>query len=353
MLILFRPYKLGQFVDIGGTAGTVKDVNLFVTELATADNVQIIVPNGQAWGSIITNFSAHDTRRVDLVFGIDYGDDIEKAKAIILKLANADARVKQDPEPWVRVTNLGDSSVDLTTRLWCDAGDYWELKFAMTQGVKKPSMQKASRSPIRIRWKSRKQANRLPLVRQKTPRFAINRGVFLVISIVPLTGQLPFQDIAQDLDHLLWGVGHSQRGGVYLFQGMLMFGGAQHDHRLAQCCSVARIKRSIPLLVLLAKTDNHNISAFNPTSGANGVQLCAFVVMPEFAVLGPHNRNTAVIRGIVICDWAVKSHIKASRAFDNLFAPIGVDFTRKIDLQCHCGLLRSSNSTPDLARIPA
>ena len=136
MLILFRPYKLGQFVDIGGTAGTVKDVNLFVTELATADNVQIIVPNGQAWGSIITNFSAHDTRRVDLVFGIDYGDDIEKAKAIILRLANADARVKQDPEPWVRVTNLGDSSVDLTTRLWCDAGDYWELKFAMTQGVK-------------------------------------------------------------------------------------------------------------------------------------------------------------------------------------------------------------------------
>ena len=136
MLILFRPYKLGQFVDIGGTAGTVKDMNLFVTELATGDNVQIIIPNGQAWGSIITNFSAHDTRRVDLVFGIDYGDDIEKAKAIILKLANTDARVKQDPEPWVRVTNLGDSSVDLTTRIWCDAADYWELKFAMTQGVK-------------------------------------------------------------------------------------------------------------------------------------------------------------------------------------------------------------------------
>ncbi len=136
MLILFRPYKLGQFVDIGGTAGTVKDVNLFITELVTPDNVQIIVPNGQAWGSIITNFSAHDTRRVDLTFGIDYGDDIEKAKSIISRLASADERVKQDPAPWVRVTNLGDSSVDITTRLWCEAADYWELKFAMTQGVK-------------------------------------------------------------------------------------------------------------------------------------------------------------------------------------------------------------------------
>ena len=136
MLILFRPYKLGQYVDIGGTAGTVKDLNLFVTELATADNVQIIIPNGQAWGSIITNFSAHDTRRVDLVFGIDYGDSADKAKAIILRQAAADARVMTDPEPWVRVTNLGDSSVDLTARLWCKASDYWELKFAMTQAVK-------------------------------------------------------------------------------------------------------------------------------------------------------------------------------------------------------------------------
>lgn len=136
MLILFRPYKLGQFVDIAGTAGTVKDINLFVTELATPDNVQIIVPNGQAWGSVITNFSHHATRRVDLVFGIDYGDDIEKAKAIILRLADADERVMSDPEPWVRVTNLGDSSVDLTTRIWVAAEDFWEVKFGLTQAVK-------------------------------------------------------------------------------------------------------------------------------------------------------------------------------------------------------------------------
>ncbi|UWR89240.1 mechanosensitive ion channel family protein [Phaeobacter inhibens] len=136
MLVMFRPYKLGQYVDIGGTSGTVADLNLFVTELVTPDNVQIIIPNGQAWGAIITNYSAHDTRRVDMVFGIDYGDSADAAKEIILDLANADSRVMTDPAPWVRVTNLGDSSVDLTARLWCKAADYWELKFAMTQAVK-------------------------------------------------------------------------------------------------------------------------------------------------------------------------------------------------------------------------
>ncbi|WP_206021082.1 mechanosensitive ion channel family protein [Antarcticimicrobium luteum] len=136
MLVIFRPYKLGQFIDIGGTSGTVKDLTLFTTELATADNVQIIVPNGKAWGEIIINYSAHPTRRVDLTFGIDYGDDADTAMQIILDTARADGRVHSDPEPWARVTNLGDSSVDLTARLWCDAGDYWDLKFILTKAVK-------------------------------------------------------------------------------------------------------------------------------------------------------------------------------------------------------------------------
>ena len=136
MLVVFRPYKLGQYVDIGGTAGTVKDLNLFTTELVTPDNVQIIVPNGQSWGSVITNYSAHDTRRVSLVFGIDYGDSADEAMSIIMDAAKADARVMGDPEPWVRVTNLGDSSVDLTARLWCAADDYWDLKFEFTKAVK-------------------------------------------------------------------------------------------------------------------------------------------------------------------------------------------------------------------------
>lgn len=136
MLIIFRPYKLGQFVDIGGTAGTVKEISLFTTELVTPDNVQIIMPNGQAWGSVITNYSAHETRRCDFVFGIDYGDSADAAMQIIEELAKADPRVHDDPAPWVRVTNLGDSSVDLTARLWCNAADYWDLKFDMTKAVK-------------------------------------------------------------------------------------------------------------------------------------------------------------------------------------------------------------------------
>mgnify|MGYP001824971950 CR=1 FL=1 len=136
MQILFRPFRVGHYIDAGGTAGTVKEINLFVTELATPDNVQIIMPNGQVWGSIITNYSTHPTRRVDLTFGIDYGDDADKAMDVIGQVATADERVHADPEPWMRVTNLGDSSVDIGVRLWCNAGDYWELKFAMTKAVK-------------------------------------------------------------------------------------------------------------------------------------------------------------------------------------------------------------------------
>ncbi len=136
MLVVFRPYKLGDFVDISGTSGTVKDLNLFVTELVTPDNVQVIVPNGQAWGAIITNYSAHDTRRVDMVFGIDYGDDANLAKEVILGVVSGDDRVMADPAPWVRVTNLGDSSVDLTCRVWVAAADFWEVKFHLIQAVK-------------------------------------------------------------------------------------------------------------------------------------------------------------------------------------------------------------------------
>lgn len=136
MLIIFRPYKVGQFVDVGGTSGTVKELTIFATELVTPDNVQIILPNGKAWGSVITNFSAHPKRRLDLTFGIDYGDNADTAMKIIQDVVAGDDRVHKDPEPWIRVTNLGESSVDLSVRLWCDAGDYWELKFHMLKTVK-------------------------------------------------------------------------------------------------------------------------------------------------------------------------------------------------------------------------
>lgn len=136
MLVIFRPYKLGQFVEIGGESGTVEEINLFFTELATPQNVKIVVPNGDAWGSTITNYTHNPTRRLDVTFGIDYGDDIDKAIAIILDEASKDSRGHAMPEPWVRVVNLNDSSVDLQLRVWCLGSDYWELQFALLKNVK-------------------------------------------------------------------------------------------------------------------------------------------------------------------------------------------------------------------------
>lgn len=136
MLVIFRPYKLGQFVQIGGESGTVKEINLFFTELATPQNVEIIVPNGEAWGSTITNYSHHPIRRLDMTFGIDYGDDINKAIDIILEETRKDGRGHDDPEPWVRVVTLNDSSVDLQLRVWCLGTDYWEFQFALLKNVK-------------------------------------------------------------------------------------------------------------------------------------------------------------------------------------------------------------------------
>jgi len=137
MLVFFRPYKIDDFVEVGGDSGTVTDLNLFMTELTTVDGVKIFVPNGEAWGKPITNYSANPKRRCDITFGIDYGDDIDKATGIILDVAKADGRFLNEPaEPWVRVVNLGDSSVDLQLRAWCKAGDLWEAKFATLKAVK-------------------------------------------------------------------------------------------------------------------------------------------------------------------------------------------------------------------------
>ena len=136
LLIFFRPYKLGDYVDIGGTSGTVEDINLFLTTLKTPQNVKIVMPNGKAWGAVITNYSVNKTRRLDLVFGIDYGDDADKAIEIISSLATAEERIHTSPEPWVRVTALSASSVDITARLWCDNSEYWDLNFTLTKAIK-------------------------------------------------------------------------------------------------------------------------------------------------------------------------------------------------------------------------
>jgi small conductance mechanosensitive channel len=136
MILIFRPFKVGQYVEAGGIGGTVKQVNLFVTELATPDNVQILVPNGKVWGGVVKNFSFHETRRVDFALGIGYGDSIDKAIKTLHGVIAKDERVHHEPEPMIVVGNLGDSAVDLTIRLWCAAGDYWPLKFDMTKAFK-------------------------------------------------------------------------------------------------------------------------------------------------------------------------------------------------------------------------
>jgi len=136
MLLMFRPFKVGQFVEAGGISGTVKGITLFSTELDTPDNKRIIVPNGNVWGQAITNFNFHDTRRVDMLFGIGYGDDVDKAMGIIRDCIARDTRIHQDPEPFVMVTNLNDSSVDITVRVWALGADYWGVMFDTTKAVK-------------------------------------------------------------------------------------------------------------------------------------------------------------------------------------------------------------------------
>ena len=136
MIMVFRPYKLGDFIDAAGVAGTVRDINLFQTVLATPDNVKVLVPNSQAISGVIRNFSGYETRRVDVTFGIDYDDDMDRAIAIIERVIAADTRILKDPEPFVKVVNLGDSSVDIATRSWVAASDYWGVTFDLTKRVK-------------------------------------------------------------------------------------------------------------------------------------------------------------------------------------------------------------------------
>jgi len=136
MLLFFRPFKVGDFIEGGGQSGTVKSVSLFVTHIRTGDNVEIIIPNTHLWGAAIKNFSYNDTRRVDFVFGIGYDDDIDKAMGIIREIVDADERTHKDPEPFIVVGDLGASSVDLVVRIWCAGGDYWGLKFDVTKAVK-------------------------------------------------------------------------------------------------------------------------------------------------------------------------------------------------------------------------
>lgn len=136
MIILFRPFKYGDFVEVAGQMGTVQEISLNCTELSSLDNVQIIIPNSQVWGNVITNYSAYATRRAEWVFGVSYGADLKRAEGIIRDTIMADPRSMTEPAPFVQVNNLGDFSVDFLVRVWCSSDDYFQYQADMKRAVK-------------------------------------------------------------------------------------------------------------------------------------------------------------------------------------------------------------------------
>lgn len=137
MILLFKPFKVGDTIEAQGQSGTVREIQIFNTILATPDNKIIIIPNGGLSTGLMKNYSREATRRVDWEFGIAYGDDYTKARAVIARLLDADGRVLKDPAYFIALTSLGESSVNIVVRAWVNAGDYWGVYFDMNEKVYK------------------------------------------------------------------------------------------------------------------------------------------------------------------------------------------------------------------------
>jgi small conductance mechanosensitive channel len=137
LIVLFRPYKVGDFVEAAGIAGSVEQVQILTTIFKTGDNKQVIVPNSQIMDSIITNYSANDTRRVDMVVGVSYDDDLDEVRKTLEEIVSADERVLTDPAIKIAVSELADSSVNFIVRPWCATSDYWPLTWDLTEAIKK------------------------------------------------------------------------------------------------------------------------------------------------------------------------------------------------------------------------
>jgi small conductance mechanosensitive channel len=137
LIVLFRPYRVGDFVEAAGISGVVEQVQILTTILRTGDNKQVIVPNGQIMDSIITNYSAKETRRVDMVIGVSYDDDLDKVRKTLQEIIAADDRVLEDPEPVIAVAALADSSVNFNVRPWVKTPDYWNVMWDLTEAIKK------------------------------------------------------------------------------------------------------------------------------------------------------------------------------------------------------------------------
>lgn len=135
IVLLLRPYKIGDYVEAGGIAGTVKAIQIFNTVLTTPDNKIITVPNGTISNGVLVNYSQMETRRVDWTFGVEYGSDVEKVKACVKRILDADARVLKDPAMFIALSALADSSVNVTVRAWVNSADYWDVFFDINQKV--------------------------------------------------------------------------------------------------------------------------------------------------------------------------------------------------------------------------
>lgn len=136
MLIMFRPFKVGDFVEAGGTAGVVEEIQIFSTKMKSGDNKEIIIPNGQIIGNIITNYSAKETRRIDLVIGVGYSDDLKKVRSVLEDILSNEERVLAEPESTIGLLELGESSVNFAVRPWVKTGDYWPALFALQEEIK-------------------------------------------------------------------------------------------------------------------------------------------------------------------------------------------------------------------------
>jgi len=136
MLIIFRFFKVGDYVTVAGTSGTVETINIFNTELVSPDNQKIYVPNSSIMGNEIVNVTANETRRLDLVVGISYQDDIDRARSVIKSVLDAEPRLLDDPEPVIAVAELGESSVNLVIRPWVKTSEYWPVRFELIERIK-------------------------------------------------------------------------------------------------------------------------------------------------------------------------------------------------------------------------
>ena len=148
LIIMFRPFKVGDFISAQGMEGRVSEIQIFNTHLLTMDNKEVILPNGPLATGVMTNYSKQKTRRVDWVYSISYGDDYDKAKTVLRGLCDQDARILKAPEPFIELGKLNESSVDITLRVWVNSADYWAVYFSMNEKVYKAFAQEGLSIPF-------------------------------------------------------------------------------------------------------------------------------------------------------------------------------------------------------------